>query len=102
MANLVSNAIKHNTNPHPEVLIRYEFVPGCHRFLVEDNGEGIDPRFHKRVFQIFQTLRSRDKQENTGVGLAIVKKLCDEKGWKIDVSNTKSGGACFCIEIPQR
>lgn len=101
MANLVSNAIKHNTNPHPEVLIRYEFVPGCHRFLVEDNGEGIDPRFHKRVFQIFQTLRSRDKQENTGVGLAIVKKLCDEKGWKIDVSNTKSGGACFCIEIPQ-
>jgi len=101
MTNLISNAVKHNTHPKPEVLVHYEFVPGIHRFFIEDNGPGIDPRFHKRVFQIFQTLTSRDKQENTGVGLAIVKKLCDEKGWKIQLSNRKSGGARFCIEIPQ-
>lgn len=100
-SNLISNAIKHNTNPKPEVLVRYEFIPGMHRFFVEDNGPGIDPRFHKRVFQIFQTLTSRDKQENTGVGLAIVKKLCDEKGWKIHLSSSNTGGACFCIVISQ-
>ncbi len=101
MSNLISNAIKHNTNPNPEVFVRYEFIPGLHQFFVEDNGSGIDPRFHKRVFQIFQTLASRDKQENTGVGLAIVKKLCDEKGWRIHLSNSKAGGACFGIEIQQ-
>lgn len=99
-SNLISNAVKHNDTENPEVLIRYEFIPGMHRFYVEDNGQGIDPAFHHKVFQIFQTLDSRDQRENTGVGLAIVKKLCDEKNWKVQLSNRTGGGASFSIEIP--
>lgn len=101
MTNLISNAVKHNANPNPEVFIRYQFVPGMHQFYVEDNGPGIDPRFHSKIFQMFQTLSSRDQHENTGVGLAIVKKLCSEKNWKISVQNKTKGGASFCVEIPQ-
>lgn len=101
MTNLISNAVKHNTNENPEVIIRYQYIPGIHQFFVEDNGQSIDPRFHVKIFQMFQTLNSRDQHENTGVGLAIVKKLCGEKNWKISLKNRLNGGNSFCVEIPQ-
>jgi light-regulated signal transduction histidine kinase (bacteriophytochrome) len=41
---------------------------------VTDNGPGIDKKYHNKIFQIFQTLHSRDDYESTGLGLAIVKK----------------------------
>ena len=43
-------------------------------FTVEDNGPGIAPKYHEKVFQMFQILDPRDKFENTGVGSSIVKK----------------------------
>ncbi len=101
MSNLISNAVKHNTNNNPEVIIRYQFIPGMHQFYVEDNGPGIETRFHVKIFQMFQTLSSRDQHENTGVGLAIVKKLCSEKNWRISLKNRPGGGSSFCVEIPQ-
>ncbi|MBI1221735.1 MAG: PAS domain S-box protein [Bacteroidetes bacterium] len=101
-SNLISNAVKHNTNPNPEVVIRYEFEPGEHHFFVEDNGPGIEPDFHQKIFQIFQTLESRDQRENTGVGLAIVKKICDENSWNVQIIQRNNPGTCFAIHIPIR
>ena len=100
MSNLISNSVKHNDNPNPEVIVQYEFLPDRHRFLIIDNGPGIEERYREKVFQIFQTLDARDKSENTGVGLAIVKKLCEENGWKIRIMDPPSSGACFELEIP--
>jgi light-regulated signal transduction histidine kinase (bacteriophytochrome) len=42
-------------------------------FTVEDNGSGIAPKYHEKIFQMFQTLDAGDKFENTGVGSSIVK-----------------------------
>ena len=42
-------------------------------FTVEDNGPGIAPKYHEKIFQMFQILDARDKFENTGVGSSIVK-----------------------------
>lgn len=100
MSNLISNAIKHNDKEEVEVAIRYNNQEGNHEFSIEDNGPGIDPRYHKKIFQIFQTIQTRDKTENTGVGLAIVKKLCDEKGWNIVLNNRPEGGSSFTVQIP--
>jgi light-regulated signal transduction histidine kinase (bacteriophytochrome) len=51
-----------------------------YEFCVTDNGEGIEKQFHEKVFVVFQTLQSRDTYESTGVGLAIVKKIVEDKG----------------------
>ncbi len=50
---------------------------------VSDDGPGIPPRFHDRIFAIFQTLASRDEVETSGIGLAIVKKMVQGNGGKI-------------------
>lgn len=100
MSNLVSNAIKHNDKEEAQVTITHGRKANFHEFTIEDNGPGIDPRYHKKVFHIFQTIQTRDKTENTGVGLAIVKKLCDEKGWNIILKNRQEEGVRFTIQIP--
>jgi len=62
---LIGNAIKHNSSVKKKV--------NFFEFTVEDNGPGIAPKYHEKVFQMFQILDARDKFENTGVGSSIVK-----------------------------
>ena len=70
-------------------------------FFVKDNGPGISPEFHERIFIIFQTLQSRDEIESTGVGLAIVKKIIDEKGGIIRVESVMNEGTTFIFSWPK-
>jgi len=60
---------------------------GMAEFRVSDDGPGILPRFHDRIFLIFQTLASRDDVESSGIGLAIVKKKIISNGGKIRVES---------------
>ena len=60
-----------------------------------DNGAGIDPRFHTRIFEIFKTLKPRDEVEGSGVGLAVVKKLVETRGGAIQVISAANEGASF-------
>lgn len=99
-SNLISNAIKYNKNPKPTININFETNDGLLKFCIEDNGDGIEPEYHEKIFVIFQTLEARDKVESTGVGLAIVKKIVDEKGGKIWVESEKGHGAKFCFTWP--
>jgi signal transduction histidine kinase len=62
---------------------------------VTDNGPGIDPRYHDKVFGLFQTLEARDKVESTGIGLTIVKKIIEEQGGKIWIESEVGNGASF-------
>jgi PAS domain S-box-containing protein len=78
--NLISNAIKHNNKAQCEIKINCIEQAEFWEFSVTDNGPGIDPQFHEKVFNIFQTLSARDNKENTGVGLSIVKKIIEEEG----------------------
>ncbi|MEX1188357.1 MAG: ATP-binding protein [Bacteroidia bacterium] len=82
-SNLISNAIKHNDKELTEITISVKEEEESYLFCIQDNGPGIDSRYHEKIFVIFQTLQARDTFESTGVGLAIVKKIIDEIGGSI-------------------
>jgi len=94
-ANLISNAIKHNHRPNGEIVISWEDKTDFYEFAVTDDGPGIAPECHEKVFVIFQTLEPRDKVENTGVGLAIVKKIIEDKGGTFYLESKLDQGTIF-------
>jgi PAS domain S-box-containing protein len=93
--NLISNAIKYNTSTNPIIEISAKSITEQYEFCVSDNGPGIEKEFFDKIFIIFQTLQARDKIESTGVGLAIVKKIIEEKGGRIWVESEKGFGSKF-------
>lgn len=101
-SNLISNALKYHHQP-TQGLIRI----GCREergqfmFSVQDNGPGIAPEYHDRIFVIFQTLTERDTLESTGVGLAIVKKIVERRGGTIRVESAEGQGATFLFTWPK-
>lgn len=100
MSNYISNAIKYNNNPNPVIEISCRQNENFYEFCVADNGPGIAPAFHEKVFGIFQTLQSRDTVESTGVGLAIVKKMVEDKGGKVWIDSDEGQGARFYFSWP--
>ena len=93
--NLISNAIKHSGSDNNRIAISVEEHDCHYEFRVSDNGKGIDPKYHDRIFTIFQTLEARDTQENTGIGLSIVKKAVENQGGKIEVESEFNAGTTF-------
>ncbi len=100
--NLISNAIKFNSQIIKQVTIGSTVEPGQFHFTVSDNGPGIDKRFHDKIFIIFQTVNTRDEFESTGVGLAIVKKIIEEHEGKIWVESSPGKGSVFHFTWPQQ
>ncbi len=102
VSNLLGNAIKYlGDTPAPVVEIGAkdggaEMVE-CY---VKDNGIGIDPAYHEKVFEIFQRLQETEA-EGTGVGLAIVKKIIEGAGGRIWVESAKGQGAAFRFTWPR-
>lgn len=99
--NLISNAIKYNDKAEGRVAIMVNDLGNYYRFIVEDNGMGIDKAYHEKIFEIFQTLHSRDKVEGTGVGLAIIKKSVEDMGGVITVESQEKKGARFIFTWPK-
>jgi light-regulated signal transduction histidine kinase (bacteriophytochrome) len=93
--NLLSNAIKYSDKP--EVIIKIQSIekPTEYEFAISDNGPGIKPEFFEKIFRVFQTLQSKDKQESTGIGLTIVKKIVEQHGGKIWVESEVGNGSIF-------
>jgi PAS domain S-box-containing protein len=94
-ANLIGNAIKHHPRDDGFVKISVEEGSEFYQFIVADDGRGINPEHQDKVFTIFQTLESRDKKENTGVGLSIVKKIVESEGGTIKLNSQLGKGATF-------
>ena len=101
LQNLISNGVKYNDKPEVVLTVGWKESEKEIDFFVSDNGPGISPEFHERIFVIFQTLQSRDEIESTGVGLAIVKKIIDEKGGKLRVESTMNEGTTFHFSWPK-
>jgi signal transduction histidine kinase len=93
--NLISNAIKYHNREDGNILITCRDNEHYYTFSVSDDGPGIAPEYHERIFVIFQTLQERDAVESTGVGLAIVKKIVERHGGSIWVDSTPGQGATF-------
>lgn len=101
--NLISNAIKYHDHPETGSLEIGVTDRGDNwEFSVADDGPGIDPRHHDRVFLMFQTLAPRDKVESTGLGLSLVTKLVEEEGGRAWVRSEVGEGACFLFTWPKR
>ncbi|MHA6324232.1 sensor histidine kinase [Roseivivax sp. CAU 1753] len=101
LLNLVSNAIKHHDCGHGSIMI--EAIPREKEveFKVIDDGPGIDPIYHEKIFQIFQTLKPRDQLDSSGMGLAIVKKYVDLSGGRIVVESDGVRGCVFRLLWPK-
>jgi signal transduction histidine kinase len=73
---------------------------GLVKFHVCDDGPGIAPEYHERIFELFQTLQPRDQLEASGMGLAIVKKTVESAGGQIGIQSHEGEGTCFMFTWP--
>ena len=100
--NLISNAIRYLDKPKGRIQIDCTEQADGWQISVTDNGPGMESRHFERIFQLFQTLNSRDRVESTGVGLAIVKKIVEQYGGQIWVESTVGQGSTFYFTAPQK
>jgi PAS domain S-box-containing protein len=104
LANLISNGLRYNKSPHPEVVIGAwpakgedaDFVT----LFVRDNGIGIEPQYHEQIFKLFKRLHRRDEVEGTGAGLTICKKIVEAHGGRLWVESSPGKGATFFFTLP--
>ena len=100
LLNLVSNALKFvrpGTQPH--VAIAAAARGGTVRLSVRDNGIGIEPAYHDRIFRVFERLQQARDFPGTGVGLAIVAKAAERLGGRVGVESQPGHGSTFWIEL---
>ncbi|HEV2751340.1 MAG TPA: HAMP domain-containing sensor histidine kinase [Gemmatimonadales bacterium] len=102
LANLLANAIKFVAPGRtPEVRVRAEPRDGLVRLWVEDNGIGIAPEHHERIFRVFERLHRSPDYPGTGIGLAIVRKAMERMGGRAGVESELGRGSRFWIELPR-
>jgi signal transduction histidine kinase len=101
--NLVGNAMKYTRAARPDVQVRvgWRDIGDAWEFSVADNGPGIAPKYHERIWGIFQMLQARDKVEGTGIGLSVVKKIVESRGGRVWVDSTPGAGATFRFTWPK-
>ncbi len=100
--NLLSNAVKYYVGDGGgRIAVSAQDLGPTYEFRVQDNGPGIAPEHHQKIFLLFQTLRDRHTAESTGIGLSIVKKLIDDQQGSIRVESAVGQGAAFIFTWPK-
>lgn len=99
--NLISNAIKHNDKEKYIISVGCKEEPEHYLFSVEDNGPGIAKEDQKKIFEMFQQLKSRDVTEGSGIGLAIVKKAVKSEGGEIFLTTQPGKSSTFSFTWPR-
>jgi signal transduction histidine kinase len=100
LVNLIDNALKFvPTDKIPQITIYSEHRDNCERLCVRDNGIGIAPAYHARVFDLFARLHKPTEYSGTGIGLALVKKAMDRMMGKVGVESAPGEGSCFWLEF---
>lgn len=94
-ANLISNAIKYHDRPNGKIDILAIEREHSWQFTVIDDGPGIAPEHHQKIFGIFQTLAGQEDNKGTGVGLAIVKKIVESRGGSVWLDSDLGKGSAF-------
>lgn len=100
--NLVGNALKFRGEATPRVHVSAQRQGDEWVFCVRDNGIGIAPEYHERIFRIFQRLHALGKYPGTGIGLALCKKIVERHGGRIWVESEADKGAAFFFSFPQK
>ncbi|MEP6662311.1 MAG: GAF domain-containing sensor histidine kinase [Verrucomicrobiota bacterium] len=100
VSNLLSNALKFIAEgTEPLVKVWTEKIDEKIRLHVRDNGIGIAPKHHEKVFEIFGRIQNERFYEGTGIGLAVVKRAVDRMGGKIGFKSQPGKGTCFWVEL---
>ena len=101
LQNLMSNSLKFvETDVVPEVRVNAELREDLWRISVRDNGIGIEPRYHARVFIPFRRLHTQDEFPGTGVGLSIAKRIVERHSGTMWMESPPGGGSEFLFTLP--
>lgn len=100
LQNLIGNAIKYKSDRRPEVFVSARKSDGDWLFSVQDNGIGIEQKYHDRVFEIFRRLHTDDEYPGTGIGLAICQNVVKRHRGTIRFESTPGEGTTFYFTIP--
>jgi PAS domain S-box-containing protein len=98
--NLIGNAIKYRSKEPPTVHLATERIDGGWHVFVRDNGIGIAPAQHERIFDIFHRLHSREQIPGSGVGLATCRAIVERHGGRIWVDSQPGQGSVFHFTLP--
>ncbi len=97
---LIENAIKFaKPGVPPHIRVTYHRTPEAHIFGVHDNGIGIKPDYHDKIFELFKRLDPASNRPGSGVGLAICKKIVERHGGRIWVESEEGKGASFYFSL---
>lgn len=101
--NLISNAIRHNTHPEPEVRITSVLREDAYELTVEDNGPGIPAPMRARLFSKFSRgwARTPPGTHGSGLGLAISAQIVNRLGGRLELVTECATGACFRVQLPR-
>jgi PAS domain S-box-containing protein len=98
--NLIGNAIAHHDRSDGSILISCQPSGDFYEFGVADDGPGIAPENHTKIFNIFQTVNPHSCANSTGIGLAIVKKIIETEGGTIRLESELGRGSAFYFTWP--
>jgi light-regulated signal transduction histidine kinase (bacteriophytochrome) len=85
--NLIQNAVRYHSEPPPIVEITARRQGAEWLFAVRDNGIGIAPEYHEKIFAVFNRLHSQDEYPETGMGLAICRRCMERAGGQMWVES---------------
>ncbi len=101
--NLIDNAVKYNEQENVSINVNYELRGNRHYFELEDNGIGIAPEYHNRIFEMFKRLNVRNVYTGSGLGLSIVKKMVERLGGEISLLRSQENvGSTFMFNFPEK
>lgn len=102
LSNLLSNAIRYHdpAKPNRFIRLRAEKAGQALKIFVEDNGQGIDPEYQGKIFEMF--FRASEKSKGSGLGLYIVKEAVEKLSGSISVQSVPQQGSVFMLLLPQR
>lgn len=98
--NLIENGIKYNEAEKPVINISYCLNNNKHEFKVSDNGIGIAPEYHEKIFKMFKRLHNSHEYEGTGIGLANCKRILELHGGEIWMEPAQLSGSRFIFTLP--
>lgn len=99
--NLIDNGVKFHNEEQPKVHVSAKEQGDDWLFAVRDNGIGIDPEFHERIFEVFARLHGKQDYKGTGIGLSVCKKIVERHSGSIWVESEPGKGATFYFTIPK-
>ncbi len=101
MQNLIANAIKYRSDEPPVVTISATRDKNQWRIAVNDNGVGIKPEYHQRIFELFRRVGQQPEPAGTGLGLAICRRIVERHGGSIGVQSAPGEGSTFLVTLPR-